>query len=103
MGWQKGIESGVHKCMCSSKVCEANLWSVWMRDVSTHLRELYQGLANLPLMLHTSTEWAKLQICDDSIKMFYNDIHEYHCYMLLVPYIDATLLGQVSQIVDGGK
>lgn len=73
------------------------------QQMAQHLRVLYQGLANLPLMLHTSAEWAKLQLCDDNIKMFYNDIHEYHCYLLLVPYLDEQVLNQVSQIVDGGK
>mmetsp|Transcript_113928 Transcript_113928/g.317239 ORF Transcript_113928/g.317239 Transcript_113928/m.317239 type:complete len:263 (+) Transcript_113928:73-861(+) len=68
-----------------------------------HLQELYQGLCNLPLMMHTSQEWAKLQLCHDDIRMFYNDIHEYHCYLVLVPYVDAEVLGQISKIVDGGK
>jgi len=68
-----------------------------------HLKELYQGLCNLPLMMHTSKEWAKLQLCNDDIRMFYNDIHEYHCYLVLVPHVDAEVLGEISKIVDGGK
>merc|ERR1712217_594093 len=72
-------------------------------DTQTHLEELYQGLCNLPLMTHTSKEWAQMQLCNDDIRMFYNDIHEYHCYMVLVPYVDADVLGKISKLVDGGK
>uniref|UniRef100_A0A7S4RJ41 Uncharacterized protein n=1 Tax=Alexandrium monilatum TaxID=311494 RepID=A0A7S4RJ41_9DINO len=68
-----------------------------------HLMELYQGLCNLPLMMHTSQEWAKMQLCHDDIRMFYNDIHEYHCYIVLVPHVDAEVLGKISKLVDGGK
>merc|ERR1719230_1119008 len=68
-----------------------------------HLQELYQGLANLPLMLKASQEWAKMQLLDDNPRIFYNDVHEYHCHLLRVPYVNAEVLGQVSQIVDGGK
>lgn len=72
-------------------------------EVSTHLKELYQGLANLPLMLRASQEWALLQLTETEARIYYNDIHEYHTYMLCVPYVEAELLNQVSQIVDGGK
>ncbi|CAE8712863.1 unnamed protein product [Polarella glacialis] len=72
-------------------------------DTFQHLSELYQGLANLPLMLRASEEWAKLQLLDDDTKIFYNDIHEYHAYMLCVPHVSEDILNQVSKIVDGGK
>lgn len=68
-----------------------------------HLDELYQGLANLPLMLRSGQEWAKMQLLDDEPKMFYNDIHEYHAYLLCVPYVPAEILNRVSEIVDDGK
>jgi len=68
------------------------------------LFELYQGLANLPLMLKASQEWAKLQLLDDNMaKVFYNDVHEYHTYLLFVPHVSDEILNRVSQIVDGGK
>mmetsp|Transcript_19899 Transcript_19899/g.60564 ORF Transcript_19899/g.60564 Transcript_19899/m.60564 type:complete len:272 (-) Transcript_19899:63-878(-) len=73
------------------------------KEASEHVKELYQGLCNLPLMMHTSKEWAQMQLCNDDIRMFYNDIHEYHCYLLLVPFVDAEILNQISKIVDGGK
>jgi len=72
-------------------------------DSQAHLEELYQGLCNLPLMMHTSKEWAQMQLCNDDIRLLYNDIHEYHTYLLLVPYVDADVLGQTSKLVDGGK
>lgn len=72
-------------------------------EADPHLEELYQGLSNLPLMLRASQEWANLQLLDDSPRMFYNDIHEYHTYLLIVPYVPAEILGKVSQLVDGGK
>lgn len=72
-------------------------------EATLHLEELYQGLANLPLMLKASQEWAKLQLLDAAPKIFYSDIHEYHAYMLNVPYVPAEILGKVSEIVDGGK
>lgn len=68
-----------------------------------HLKELYQGLCNLPLMLMAGQEWAQTQILNESPKIFYNDVHEYHTYMLGVPYVPADILRKVSQIVDGGK
>jgi len=69
-----------------------------------HLNELYQGLANLPLMLLASQEWAKLQMLDvEDTRIFYNDIHEYHAYMLCVPFVPEGLLTKISEIVDGGK
>lgn len=70
---------------------------------SVHLRELYQGLCNLPLMMQTSREWAQLQLCNDNIRVLYNDIHEYHCYFLSVPYVEAKVLTEISKLVDGGK
>lgn len=72
-------------------------------EAGQHLAELYQGLSNLPLMLRSSQEWAKLQLLDDSPKVFYNDIHEYHAYMIPVPYVPAEVLGKISELVDGGK
>jgi hypothetical protein len=73
-------------------------------DDLSPLGELYQGLANLPLMLKASQEWAKLQLLDDNLaKVFYNDVHEYHTYLLFVPHVPAEILTQVSEIVDGGK
>jgi hypothetical protein len=68
-----------------------------------HLNELYQGLSNLPLMLRSSREWARLQLLDDTSRVFYSDIHEYHAYLLMVPYVPAETLNKVSAIVDGGK
>lgn len=67
------------------------------------LRELYQGLANLPLMLKASEEWAHLQLLDDGPRIFFNDIHEYFLYMLCVPYVPEEVLNEVSKIVDGRK
>lgn len=67
------------------------------------LRELYQGLANLPLMLKASEEWAHLQLLDDGPRIFFNDIHEYFLYMLCVPYVPEEVLKDVSKIVDGRK
>jgi len=67
------------------------------------LRELYQGLANLPLMLKASEEWAHLQLLDDGPRIFFNDIHEYFLYMLCVPYIPEEVLNEVSKIVDNRK
>lgn len=72
-------------------------------EVAPHLAELYQGLANLPLMLRASQEWARLQLLDDAPRIFYNDIHEYHTYLLCVPQVPAEVLTQISQIVDSGK
>lgn len=73
------------------------------QDTPAQLRELYQGLANLPLMLRSSEEWAKLQLLEDGSRIFYNDIHEYHAYMLNVPYVPESILNEVSAIVDGRK
>lgn len=71
--------------------------------ISDHLSELYQGLCNLPLMLKSSQEWAQMQLLDDTARIFYNDIHEYHVYLINAPYVPEEILGQVSQLVDGGK
>lgn len=68
-----------------------------------HLGELFHDLANVPLMLHASREWAQGQLLDDCGKTFYNDQHEYHVYLLNVPYIPAEVLDQASKIVDDGK
>lgn len=68
-----------------------------------HLEELYQGLANLPLMLRASQEWANLQLTDDTSRSFYNDVHEYHTFLLIVPYVSADILNKISELVDGGK
>jgi len=68
-----------------------------------YLEELYQGLANLPLMLRASQEWAGLQLLDDDSRLFYNDIHEYHTFMLIVPYVPEKVLNKISTLVDGGK
>merc|ERR1719324_1061900 len=83
--------------------CQINITGVEAENVGDHLAELYQGLSNLPLMLKASQEWAQMQLLDDSSKVFYNGIHEYHVYLLNVPYVPAEILGKVSQIVDGGK
>lgn len=72
-------------------------------DTPAQLRELYQGLANLPLMLRASEEWAKLQLLEDDQRIYYNDIHEYHAYMLCVPHTPESILNEVSSIVDGRK
>jgi len=79
--------------------CELDLQG----EADQHLEELYQGLSNLPLMLRASQEWAKLQLLDESPRIFYNDIHEYHAYLLIVPYVPAAVLNKVSELVDGGK
>jgi len=79
--------------------CELDLQG----EAAQHLEELYQGLANLPLMLRSSQEWARMQMLHDEPKMFYNDIHEYHAYLLLVPYVPPEILNRVSELVDGGK
>jgi hypothetical protein len=83
--------------------CQINIIGASSEQVGEHLAELYQGLSNLPLMLRASQEWAQMQLLDDNSKVFYNDIHEYHIYMLNVPYVPADILGAVSEIVDGGK
>lgn len=83
--------------------CQINITGVSADKVGEHLSELYQGLSNLPLMLRASQDWAQMQLLDDSTKVFYNDIHEYHIYLLNVPYVPAEILGAVSEIVDGGK
>lgn len=69
----------------------------------SHLEELYQGLANLPLMLNAGQEWAKLQLLDDSPRIFYSDVHEYHAYLLIVPHVPEEVLNKISDLVDGGK
>eukprot|EP00439_Symbiodinium_sp_Y106_P074493 s2538_g14.t1 len=72
-------------------------------NAPAQLQELYQGLANLPLMLRASEEWAHLQLLDDGARIFYNDIHEYFLYMLCVPYVPEDVLNEVSKIVDNRK
>eukprot|EP00933_Yihiella_yeosuensis_P069659 TRINITY_DN7641_c0_g1_i1.p1 TRINITY_DN7641_c0_g1~~TRINITY_DN7641_c0_g1_i1.p1 ORF type:complete len:302 (-),score=61.09 TRINITY_DN7641_c0_g1_i1:67-864(-) len=72
-------------------------------NMSMQLQELYQGLHNLPLMLRASDDWAQVQMLGEESKVFYNDIHEYHSYMLCVPHISDHVLNEVSRIVDGGK
>jgi len=72
-------------------------------NAPAQLQELYQGLANLPLMLRSSEEWAHLQLLDDGARIFYNDIHEYFLYMLCVPYVPEDVLNEVSKIVDNRK
>jgi len=54
-------------------------------------------------MLRSSEEWAKLQLLEDGSRIFYSDIHEYHAYMLNVPYVPESILNEVSAIVDGRK
>jgi hypothetical protein len=83
--------------------CQINITGVPAEKLSDHLAELYQGLCNLPLMLRASQEWAQMQLLDDNSKVFFNDIHGYHIYLLNVPYVPADILGTVSEIVDGGK
>lgn len=84
--------------------CQIAISGVQADKVGEQLAELYQGLANLPLMLKASQEWAQMQLLDDSSsKIFYNDIHEYHIYLLNVPFVPPEVLGSISQIVDGGK
>eukprot|EP00929_Paragymnodinium_shiwhaense_P113248 TRINITY_DN81507_c0_g1_i1.p1 TRINITY_DN81507_c0_g1~~TRINITY_DN81507_c0_g1_i1.p1 ORF type:complete len:257 (-),score=51.89 TRINITY_DN81507_c0_g1_i1:149-919(-) len=83
--------------------CEVNISGSKPHEIGDHLAELYQGRYNLPLMLKSSQEWAQLQILSQSPKMYYNDVHEYHVYLLGVPYVSADVLGRVSKIVDGGK
>jgi len=72
-------------------------------QMAMQLRELYQGLANLPLMLKASEEWAHLQLLDDGPRIFFNDTHEYFLYMLCVPYVPEEVLNEASTIVDGRK
>lgn len=72
-------------------------------EVDAHLKELYQGLSNLPLMLKASQDWAQMQLLESDAKLFYNDQREYHIYVMTVPYVPAEILGKVSEIVDGGK
>jgi len=83
--------------------CDINITGVEPENVGEHLQELYQGLSNLPLMLRASQEWAQMQLLDDNARIFYNDIHQYHVYLLNVPYTPADILGKISEIVDGGK
>jgi len=74
-------------------------------DPSTvaQLGELYHELANMPLMLKASEDWAQAQVLDDERKIFYNDQHEYHIYVINVPHIPDEILTEVSTMVDGGK
>lgn len=83
--------------------CELGLEGIHIEKLQEHLGELYHGLANLPLMLKTSQDWAQMQLLNDDPRVFYNDIHEYHVYLLNVPYVPAEIFRKVSYIVDGGK
>jgi len=83
--------------------CEVSISGAKPDKIAENLQELYQGLHNLPLMLKSSQEWSQMQILDQSPKIFYNDVQEYHTYLLGVPYVSADVLGRVSKIVDGGK
>jgi len=71
--------------------------------VLDNVGELYHDLANLPLMLNASQEWAQTQLLDDCQKIFYNDQHEYHIYFLNVPFVPTEVLDSASSIVDEGK
>lgn len=83
--------------------CNFEVQGMPPESIGEHLRELYQGLCNLPLMLKASQEWAQMQMLNDSARNFYNDVHEYHVYLLGVPYISADVLTRISGLVDGGK
>jgi hypothetical protein len=83
--------------------CEVEMQGMPPEQISDHLAELYQGLCNLPLMLKASQEWAQMQMLNDTTRIFYNDVHEYHVYLLGVPYIPDNVLSKISCIVDGGK
>jgi len=83
--------------------CEIDISGTDAEKVDQHLAELYQGLSNLPLMLRASQDWAAMQLLDGDAKVFYNDQHEYHIYLMNVPFVPAEILGKVSGIVDGGK
>jgi len=72
-------------------------------DVVDQLPELYHDLANMPLMLKASEDWAQAQLMDDDRRIYYNDQHEYHIYLINVPYIPDEILTEVSAMVDGGK
>lgn len=83
--------------------CKVEFEGVPDDKIADFLGELYQGLHNLPLMKDSSQEWAQIQMLDNSPKVFYNDVHEYHVYLLAVPYVSSEILNMVSQLVDGGK
>jgi len=83
--------------------CQIDIRGARPEKVGEHLLELYQGLCNLPLMLKSSQEWASSQMLGETPRIFYNDVHEYHAYLLGVPYVSADVLNKVSKIVDGGK
>jgi len=83
--------------------CNIEFSGIAPERVGPHLAELYHGLCNLPLMLKASQEWAQMQLLDDNPRLFYNDIHEYHTYLVRVPFVEADVLTQISKIVDGGK
>mmetsp|Transcript_75553 Transcript_75553/g.179502 ORF Transcript_75553/g.179502 Transcript_75553/m.179502 type:complete len:265 (-) Transcript_75553:67-861(-) len=83
--------------------CQINVQGVPPEKAKEYLSELYQGHCNLPLMLKASQEWAQLQLLDDNPKIFYNDVHEYHVYLINVPYVPPEILDEVSLLVDGGK
>lgn len=67
------------------------------------LGELYHEHANMPLMLKASEDWAQGQLLDSDQKIYYNDQHEYHIYIINVPYIPDEILTEVSGLVDDGK
>lgn len=72
-------------------------------NVMKNLGELYHDLANLPLMLKASQDVAQTQLLDDCQRVFYNDQHEYHLYLLSVPWVPSEVLDEASNIVDDGK
>lgn len=82
---------------------DLNLSSLETEKAMLEIKELYVGLCNLPLMCEVSKRWAQLQLTDDNTKLFYHDKHEYHTYLMNVPYIGDEILTAISEIVDGGK
>lgn len=83
--------------------CSVEFDGVLPARIPEFLGELYQGLHNLPLMKDRSQAWAEIQLLQNDPKVFYNDVREYHAYLLAVPYVSDEILNTVSQIVDGGK
>lgn len=84
--------------------CNLDFDGIPQSQVGSHLAELYHGShCNLPLMLKSSADWAQLQLLDDGARIFYNDIHEYHTYLINVPYVASEVLDQISAMVDNGK
>jgi len=83
--------------------CSIAFDGVPVERIPEFLGELYQGLYNLPLMQDRSQAWAQIQLLENGPKVFYNDVREYHTYLLAVPFVSDEILNMVSQIVDGGK